>query len=181
MSVVGVEKEITESVYNNLHLVDGTCIEFINSQKLKRNNTSGACGIYKLKNNKYRASIGFKGKRFDLGTYSNFESALETRREAEELVYQTFIIAYEQWNLKAADLVWFQKNPFIFEDAVKLMRCYFISDLRILKKEVYEMLYIVDFKQYDIPNLQQFFAYVFDREISSYEDIEEFLWNESTL
>lgn len=49
MSVVGVEKEITESVYNNLHLVDGTCIEFINSQKLKRNNTSGACGIYKLK------------------------------------------------------------------------------------------------------------------------------------
>lgn len=69
----------------------------------------------------------------------------------------------------------------IFEDAVKLMRYYFISDLRILKKEVYEMLYIVDFKQYDIPNLQQFFAYVFDREISSYEDIEEFLWNESTL
>ena len=69
----------------------------------------------------------------------------------------------------------------IFEDAVKLMRCYFISDLRILMKEVYEMLYIVDFKQYDIPNLQQFFAYVFDREISSYEDIEEFLWNESTL
>ena len=69
----------------------------------------------------------------------------------------------------------------IFEDAVNLMRCYFISDLRILKKEVYEMLYIVDFKQYDIPNLQQFFAYVFDREISSYEDIEEFLWNESTL
>lgn len=69
----------------------------------------------------------------------------------------------------------------IFEDAVKLMWCYFISDLRILKKEVYEMLYIVDFKQYDIPNLQQFFAYVFDREISSYEDIEEFLWNESTL
>ncbi|MDU2203474.1 MAG: hypothetical protein E7E43_02445 [Thomasclavelia ramosa] len=69
----------------------------------------------------------------------------------------------------------------IFEDAVKLTRCYFISDLRILKKEVYEMLYIVDFKQYDIPNLQQFFAYVFDREISSYEDIEEFLWNESTL
>lgn len=115
MSVVGVEKEITESVYNNLHLVDGTCIEFINSQKLKRNNTSGACGIYKLKNNKYRASIGFKGKRFDLGIYSNFESALETRREAEELVYQIFIIAYEQWNLKAADLVWFQKNPFIFE------------------------------------------------------------------
>ena len=65
----------------------------------------------------------------------------------------------------------------IFEDAVKLMRCYFISDLRTLKKEVYEMLYIVDFKQYDIPNLQQFFAYVFDREISSYEDIEEFLNN----
>lgn len=65
----------------------------------------------------------------------------------------------------------------IFEDAVKLMRCYFISDLQILKKEVYEMLYIVDFKQYDIPNLQQFFAYVFDREISSYEDIEEFLNN----
>ena len=59
----------------------------------------------------------------------------------------------------------------IFEDAVKLMRCYFISDLRILKKEVYEMLYIVDFKQYDIPNLQQFFAYVFDREISSYISI----------
>lgn len=96
-------------------MVDGTCIEFINSQKLKRNNTSGACGIYKLKNNKYRASIGFKGKRFDLGTYSNFESALETRREAEELVYQTFIIAYKQWNLKAADLLWFQQNPFIFE------------------------------------------------------------------
>ena len=75
MSVVGVEKEITESVYNNLHLVDGTCIEFINSQKLKRNNTSGACGIYKLKNNKYRASIGFKGKRFDCGSVDGYIEA----------------------------------------------------------------------------------------------------------
>lgn len=59
----------------------------------------------------------------------------------------------------------------IFEDAVKLMRCYFISDLRILKKEVYEMLYIVDFKQYDIPNLQQFFAYFFDSNIMSIEKV----------
>ena len=32
---------------------------------------------YKLKIINIELVIGFKGKRFDLGTYSNFESALE--------------------------------------------------------------------------------------------------------
>ena len=73
---------------------------------------------------------------FDLGTYSNFESALETRREAEELVYQTFIIAYEQWNLKAADLVWFQKIR-LFLRLIRSMGNYKSSGVRIKRRNRY--------------------------------------------
>ena len=65
----------------------------------------------------------------------------------------------------------------IFKDVVDLVCCNYISDLRFLVKEVYQKIHKIDFKEYDICELQKFFSYVFNIEISNYEDIEKFLNN----
>lgn len=50
----------------------------------KSNNTSGYTGVRLTKNGKYTASISFDGKRYHLGTFGNFESAVKARHEAEK-------------------------------------------------------------------------------------------------
>lgn len=65
----------------------------------------------------------------------------------------------------------------IFKDVVDLVCCNYISDLRFLVKEVYQKIHKINFKEYDIFELQKFFSYVFNIEISNYEDIEKFLNN----
>lgn len=52
--------------------------------KRKSNNTSGYPGVRLTKNGKYTASISLNGTRYHLGTFSNFESAVKARHEAEK-------------------------------------------------------------------------------------------------
>ena len=65
----------------------------------------------------------------------------------------------------------------ILESYFGLFDCNYISDLRFLVKEVYQKIHKINFKEYDICELQKFFSYVFNIEISNYEDIEKFLNN----
>ncbi|MCD8364086.1 MAG: hypothetical protein LUC98_14235 [Lachnospiraceae bacterium] len=76
-----------------IHFVDGTCIERIACQRENAANTSGHRGVYRRKNGKWRASIEFRGKRYDLGTYRTFEEAAAARQEGEKM-YQDFLNAY---------------------------------------------------------------------------------------
>ncbi|MFI3214906.1 MAG: hypothetical protein R3Y24_16455 [Eubacteriales bacterium] len=75
-----------ENFEKHIHFVDGTCIEKIAAKTTPKNNTSGFRGVNKRENGKFRASITFKGKRYDLGTYLSLEEAIEARVAGEIMV-----------------------------------------------------------------------------------------------
>lgn len=64
--------------------VNGTCLEYIKSDKLRANNTSGYKGVSK-RSGKWVAYIYFAGQYYHLGTYAELERAVSIRREAEEI------------------------------------------------------------------------------------------------
>lgn len=64
-----LRQEIWKELPGQLHMVDGTCVEMLEKRKHRSDNTSGFRGIYHMNNGKYRATIGFKGKRFYIGTF----------------------------------------------------------------------------------------------------------------
>ncbi len=72
----------------NLKLVDGTSVAILeaNKKRLNRNNTSGYTGVYlDGKRGRWVAQIGFKGKTYYLGAYSDKEDAVKARRKGEKL------------------------------------------------------------------------------------------------
>lgn len=111
-----LRKEIQENIPNQLQRVDGTCIEWLEKRKFRSDNTSGFRGVYRTKNGRYRVTIGFKKKRFYIGTYGKYEEAVEARLEIEHLIHDGFVQAYYDWKKKAEqDKVWADENPLQFE------------------------------------------------------------------
>ena len=88
-----LKKEVQANLPNTLHYIDGTCIEAL-KRKQRIDNTSGHTGVYRLKNGKYRAGIGFKGNRFHLGTHDMFETAVMARKYAENKLHRAFIMQH---------------------------------------------------------------------------------------
>lgn len=111
-----LQKEIQDNIPNQLQRVDGTCIEWLEKRKFRSDNTSGFRGVYRTKNGRYRVTIGFKKKRFYIGTYGKYEEAVEARLEIEHLIHDGFVQAYYDWKKKAEqDEVWAEENPLQFE------------------------------------------------------------------
>lgn len=111
-----LRREIWDEIPNRLHMVDGTCVEMLKNRRHRRDNTSGLSGVYKLKNGKYRVTLGFKGKRYYLGTFEDYDEAKEERLKAERIVHDGFVEAYYKWKLKESrDPDWAKTHPFIFE------------------------------------------------------------------
>lgn len=79
-----------------IHFVDGTCVERIACRKTFLNNTTGHRGVYRRENNRWRASIGFQGKVYYLGSFSSFEDAVEARLSAEARLYDPFLEKYAE-------------------------------------------------------------------------------------
>ncbi|MCI8602160.1 MAG: hypothetical protein HFE45_11350 [Oscillospiraceae bacterium] len=73
--------------------VDGTCPEMLRAAKVARsNNTSGVPGVdWRTAKGLWRASICFKGKRYYLGSYAQFEDAVRARKEAEYRLHDQFL------------------------------------------------------------------------------------------
>ena len=64
---------------------------------LPQNSTeTGHRGVYRRENNRWRASIGFQGKVYYLGSFESFEDAVEARLMAEERLYDTFLKQYAE-------------------------------------------------------------------------------------
>lgn len=78
-----------------IHFEGNTCVERIASRKPGSNNTSGCRGVYRRKNGTWRASIGFQGKVYNLGTFQDYEKAVKARQEAERKYYDTFLESYQ--------------------------------------------------------------------------------------
>ena len=110
------KRENQKIIWSKLHRVDGTCVEILENRKYRSDNTSGFRGVFRMKNGKYRVDIGFKGKRFYLGTFPDYDQAVQARMSAEELVYKGFLEAYDKWKERAdKDPDWKEKHPLVFE------------------------------------------------------------------
>ena len=88
------EEQRRENMKKAIHFVGGTCVERIASRKTFASNTTGHRGVYRRENNRWRASIGFRGKIYNLGTFLNYEDAVKARLEAEERLYDPFLAEY---------------------------------------------------------------------------------------
>ena len=75
-----------------LTYIDGTCVEVIQSRTVRRDNTSGVPGVdWRSAKQCWRAMICFKGKRYYLGSYKNFDDAVKARKRAEEELFDPFL------------------------------------------------------------------------------------------
>ena len=85
-------------------------------RKYRSDNKSGFHGVFRKKDGKFRVSIGFKGERYNLGTYDTFEKAVSARLEAEHLIYGGFLKTYYEWKKMAEkNPGWEKDNPLLFE------------------------------------------------------------------
>ena len=56
--------------------------------------------------------IGFRKKKYHIGTFATIERAVKARTETEELIYGGFSKAYEYWKEAGAkDPEWARKHP----------------------------------------------------------------------
>lgn len=96
--------------------VAGTCVEVLEKRKKRRDNESGFRGVFYLKNsNRYRVDIGFKGKRYYVGLFEDYDEAVQARLEAENLIHNSFINIWKEWNQKdQEDPQWGKEHPLVF-------------------------------------------------------------------
>ena len=104
-----LQKELQQELPNRLHRIDHTCVEWLEKRKHRRDNSSGFRGVYPQGNGRYRVIIGFKRRRFFVGSYENFEQAVQARLDAEELIHDGFVRAYQKWCQEGAE------GPLIFD------------------------------------------------------------------
>ena len=77
-------------------LHDGTDINKIKASKATSRSKSGIRGVcWNERKGKWRANIGFKGKKIDLGYYDNIDDAIAARKAAEEKYYAPVIKEWE--------------------------------------------------------------------------------------
>lgn len=78
---------------------DGTFINLISNNKVRKNNKSGINGI-SIRKNKYSTSyivqICVQGKRIRIGTYRDIEEAIKARKEAEEKYFKPILDKYNK-------------------------------------------------------------------------------------
>lgn len=78
-----------------LHRMEGTCLERLCVTKARADSKSQHVGIYITTNGRYRASIGFKGKRYHLGTFDKLEDAIAARKRGEQM-HEVFVREIKQ-------------------------------------------------------------------------------------
>ncbi len=121
------KRELNMQVSSNLHFIDGTCVEWLRSRKSRNDNTSGFRGVNQRKDGKFVANIGFKGKRYYIGTYMTFEEAVTARLDVEEEIHGGFLKAYEAWKARAdRDQSWRDAHPFYYE--IRKVGGHFVTD-----------------------------------------------------
>lgn len=101
-----------------LHFENGTCTEYLKricADTAKRKSKAGFRGLFLLESGKYRSTITFQGKHYNLGHYTNFADAVQARLDAEEVLHKGYLKAKERYAAKAdADPAWAEENPFCY-------------------------------------------------------------------
>ena len=106
-----------KELVNQLQLVDGTSLSFLENRKSRKDNKSGYRGIAIRNNGRYAVTIGFKKKRYYVGMFDTFDEAMIARQEAEELLHDGFVECYRTWKQLANNkpVEWIKENPFVYE------------------------------------------------------------------
>lgn len=79
-------------------LYRGTDINMLKNKKPTSRSHTGIRGVsYDKRREKYRANIGFRGQKFELGYFDTIEEAAAARKAAEERLYKPLI---EEWEEK---------------------------------------------------------------------------------
>lgn len=80
--------------------IDGTQVSKIQNISRESDNASGARGVYyDPKTQRYRARIKFKGKLYNLGSFSNLEDAVKARVRGEEELFGAFLETQNKENV----------------------------------------------------------------------------------
>lgn len=110
-----LQAEQRSQIAARLHLVDDTCLEWLEKRKHRTDNTSGFRGVALRKNGRYYVSIGLQKKRFYIGSFDTFAEAVQARLAAEQELHEGFLAAYAAWEAKKeADPDWAAEHPFHF-------------------------------------------------------------------
>ncbi|MDC4245566.1 hypothetical protein [Clostridium perfringens] len=73
-------------------LIEGTSIIQLQREKPIKTNTSGTTGVtFESRKGKWRAYLEFKGKRYNLGSFTDKNEAINARKEAEEKIVKPFL------------------------------------------------------------------------------------------
>lgn len=106
-----------QKIAQRRHLVDGTCVEVLEKRKSRKDNKSGLRGVFKMKNcDKYRVDIGFKGKRYYVGLFDNYDEAVQARLAAENMIHNGFIQKWKEWKeMEQENPEWAKVHPFVFD------------------------------------------------------------------
>ena len=84
-----------QDIRDHLTYVDGTCLEMLRAKTIRRNNRSGVPGVnWDREQQRWRASICFKGQRYFLGRFQKFEDAVAARKHAEAELHDAFVETY---------------------------------------------------------------------------------------
>lgn len=110
-------REQSGKMHDHMHYQDDTCVEV-----LKRcctdtgRNKFGFRGLFLTNDGKYRASITFQGKHYNLGHFASYDQAVQARLDAEEVMHKGYVRAFERYEERAkADPVWAESNPFFYQ------------------------------------------------------------------
>lgn len=83
------EEKYIERIRKNT--VNHSNIPYIKSKKVSVRNTTGVRGVCPTKRGRYRAVIGHKGKQIYLGEFSKFEDAVQARKTAEKIYFDSVL------------------------------------------------------------------------------------------
>lgn len=81
---------------------EGTNLALLNKAINKNSITKVRGVVFSKEKNKYVAAIGFKGKVYNLGSYTNVEDAINARKEAEKKYYKPILEKYNYKKCKKA-------------------------------------------------------------------------------
>lgn len=103
------ETVLPKMLNEHLHRIDGTCVEHL-KRKMRADNTSGHIGVYPTRAGHWAVYIGFKGKKYYLGTYEKKSDALAARLKGEEMhdefldwYYKEYLPAHQSEKIKQKD------------------------------------------------------------------------------
>lgn len=113
-----LSREQGAKMHGHMHYQDGTCAEVlkrIRADTGSRKSKAGFRGLFLLPSGKYRASITFQGKHYNLGHYSAFADAVRARLDAEEALHAGYLSALDSYERKARENPgWARENPFYY-------------------------------------------------------------------